>query len=361
MNFVVNNYNVIEIILIPFIVSFFLVYVAKKLANHVGALDMPNERKIHKVATPRLGGLAIFCAFLFGYIAYGALTTQMLSILIGAMIVFVLGLLDDIKPLSAISRFIVQIIAACIVVYYGKLYFDELSILGLYLLPPLWFNKLLSVFFIVGAINAFNLIDGMDGLCSGLSCIYFATIAIIAFILNRLSGLDVILCLIMFGSTLGFLFHNFPPAKIFMGDCGSTFLGFMISVIGLLGFKSATITSLVIPILVLAIPIFDTLFAILRRVIHHKSIGEADKKHLHHQLLKMKFSPRVTILIIYGIDILFSAVSIFYVLGDNQLAIIIYFILLVILLYIVLNTDILFEHHHFGKRGKNASNKKHIS
>ncbi|MBE6148375.1 MAG: undecaprenyl/decaprenyl-phosphate alpha-N-acetylglucosaminyl 1-phosphate transferase [Firmicutes bacterium] len=344
MNFVVNDHNILEILFVTYLVSFVLVFVSKRLAFHIGAIDIPNDRKVHKKPMPRLGGLAVYSAFLFGYIMYGSLTTQMLSILIGSFIIVFLGFIDDVKPLRAKDKLLVQLIVASIVVFYGKLYFDELTILGATLIFPTIINQLISVFFIVGAINAINLIDGLDGLSSGISSIYFATIAIIAFILNQKQGLDVILCLIMLGSTLGFLTHNFPPAKTFIGDCGSTFLGFMIAIIALLGFKVTTITSLVIPLIILAIPIFDTALAILRRVIHHKKIGEPDKQHFHHQLLKMKFSPRVSILIIYGVNILFSAVSIFYVLGDNQIAMVIYIILMILLLYIVINTDILFEH-----------------
>lgn len=352
MNFVVNGHNILEILIITYIVSFLLVFVSKKIALHIGALDIPNNRKVHNKPMPRLGGLAIYGAFLFGYIMYGSITTQMLSILIGTFIIVILGLIDDIKPLKARDKFLVQIIAASIVVFYGKLYFSELTILGLRWIFPTIINQLLSLFFIVAATNAINLIDGLDGLCSGISSIYFSTIAIIAFILNKQQGLDVILCLIMLGSTLGFLTHNFPPAKTFMGDCGSTFLGFMIAVIGLLGFKVTTITSLVVPLCILAIPILDTALAILRRIIHHKKIGEPDKQHFHHQLLRMKFSTRKTILIIYGINILFSAVSIFYVLGDNQVAMVIYIILMILLLYIVVNTDILFEHKKNTKKDK---------
>ena len=292
---------------------------------------------------PRLGGLAIYGAFLFGYIMYGTINTQMISILISSFILVLLGVFDDIKPIRAKVKLLVQIVVALIVVLYGKLYFSEISILGLKLFLPIWLNKAIAVFFIVGAINAINLIDGLDGLCAGISSIYFITISIIALILNKMNGLDTILCIIMLGSTLGFLTHNFPPAKVFMGDCGSTFLGFMIAVIALLGFKGATFTSLVIPVVILAVPIFDTLFAILRRIIHHRSIDEPDMNHLHHQLLKMKFSPKVTILIIYGIDILFSAVSVFYVLGDNQVSMIVYLIMMTLLLYIVVNTDILYD------------------
>ena len=350
MNYVVNNHNIIEILLITFLISFFLVFITKKLAFHVGAVDMPNKRRVNLVPMPSLGGLAIYGAFLFGYIMYGSITTQMISILIGSFLILILGLLDDIKPIRAKHKFIVHIIAAAIVVFYGKLYFDEITILGLNLVFPTIINEIIAIGFIVGAINAINLIDGLDGLCAGISTIYFITVAIIAFILNLKQGLDVILCLIMIGSTLGFLVHNFPPAKTYMGDCGSTFLGFMIAVIALLGFKVTTLTSLVIPLIILAIPIFDTALAILRRLIKHKNIGEPDKEHFHHQLLKMKFSTRTTILIIYGINILFSAVSIFFVLGDNQVAMVIYIILMILLLYIVINTDILFEHK---KKGEN--------
>ena len=344
MNYIINNHNIIEVLLITFLISFFLVFITKKLAFHVGALDMPNERKVHKKPMPRLGGLAIYSAFLFGYMAYGSITTQMISILIGSFIIVMLGIFDDIKPLRAKDKFIFQIIAAMVVIFYGRLYFTEISFLGLKIGFSHLIGQLISLFFIVGAVNAINLIDGLDGLCAGISLIYFITVAIIAFILNRLQGLDIILCLIMIGSTLGFLVHNFPPAKTFMGDCGSTFLGFMIAIIALLGFKVTTLTSLVIPVILLAVPIFDTVLAILRRVIHHKKIGEPDKEHFHHQLLKMRFSPRKTILIIYGINILFSAVSIFYILGDNKTAIIIYIILMLLLLFIVVKTDILFEH-----------------
>ena len=237
-----------------------------------------------------------------------------------------------------------QTIAASIVVVYGKLGFSELTILGLSFHFPMIINDILAIFFIVAITNAINLIDGLDGLSSGISAIYFLTIAVIALITNKLGGIDIILSLIMLGATLGFLFHNFPPAKIFMGDTGSLFLGFMISIIALLGYKVTTFTSLVVPIVVLAIPIFDTLFAILRRLLKGQSVAVADKEHFHHQLLKMKYSPVASILIIYAIDISFAVVSILYVLGDNQFAIAIYVVLMILLLFVVLRTDILFEH-----------------
>jgi UDP-GlcNAc:undecaprenyl-phosphate GlcNAc-1-phosphate transferase len=146
----------------------------------------------------------------------------------------------------------------------------------------------------------------------------------------------------MLGATLGFLLHNFNPASIFMGDSGSLFLGFMISVIGLLGFKATTLTSLIIPICILAIPILDTTLAIFRRLLKGESIGAPDKEHFHHQLLKMKFGVKGTVLMIYAINILFAAVSIFFVLGDKKMAMAIYVVLMLMLLFLVLKTDILF-------------------
>ena len=344
MNLVVNNHNVFLIVFVTFLVSVLLVPIVKKVAEHVGAMDVPNARKVHKKPMPRLGGLAIYMAFSFGYILYGQISTQMISILIGSFLLIIVGIFDDINSVPAKYKFLVQTIAASIVVVYGKLGFSELTILGLSFHFPMIINDILAIFFIVAITNAINLIDGLDGLSSGISAIYFLTIAVIALITNKLGGIDIILSLIMLGATLGFLFHNFPPAKIFMGDTGSLFLGFMISIIALLGYKVTTFTSLVVPIVVLAIPIFDTLFAILRRLLKGQSVAVADKEHFHHQLLKMKYSPVASILIIYAIDIAFAVVSILYVLGDNQFAIAIYVILMILLLFIVLRTDILFEH-----------------
>lgn len=355
MNLLVNNHNIFLIVLVTFLTSLILVPIVKKIAMHVGAMDEPNERKVHKVAMPRLGGLAIFIAFLFGYILYGQISTQMISILIGSFLLIIVGIFDDIKSVPAKYKFLVQIAAAAIVVIYGKLGFSELTFLGFTFVFPQIINDILAIFFIVGITNAINLIDGLDGLSSGISVIYFLTIAIIAVIMNRLGGIDIVLSLIMLGSTLGFLFHNFPPAKIFMGDTGSLFLGFMISVIALLGYKVTTFTSLLVPLLVLAIPIFDTLLAIFRRLLKGQSVATADKEHFHHQLLKMKYSTVASILIIYAIDLTFASVSIFYVLGDNQIAIAIYVVLMILLLFVILRTDILFEHKKKDdnkKRGK---------
>ena len=368
MNLVVNEHNVFVIVIVTLLTSLILVPIIKKVAIHVNAMDEPNARKIHKVPMPRLGGLAIYLAFLLGYMLYGEVSTQMLSILIGGFLLILVGFIDDIKSVPARYKLVVQIIAATIVVLYGDLSFSEVSVFGYKIYFNEFWGSLASIVFIVAITNAINLIDGMDGLAAGISSIYFLTIAIIAFILNRIGGLDVIISLIMLGATLGFLVHNFPPAKIFMGDSGSLFLGFMISVIALLGYKVTTFTSLIVPIVILAIPIFDTIFAILRRLLKGQNIGVADKEHFHHQLLKMRYSQTKSILIIYAIDIAFAVVSIFYILGDNQVAIAIYVALMILLLFVVLKTDILFDHSkkkqvmvsekEENSKGKSRENKK---
>lgn len=352
MNLNVNGHNVFLIVFITFLASAVLVPLAKKCAIHTNALDIPNARKVHKKPIPRMGGLAVFGAFLLGYMLFARSTYQIISILIGGFIIVFIGMIDDIKPVGALPKFIIHIIAACVAVFYGRIIIDYVGVFGLNINFPVPLNYIITIFFIVAITNAINLIDGLDGLSSGISSIYFLTIVIIAFILDRKEGLDTILSLIMLGATLGFLVHNFYPAKIFIGDSGSYFLGYIISIIALLGYKGTTLTTLIIPIVILAIPIFDTGLAILRRALKGQGIGTPDKEHFHFQLLKMRFSVPASVLIIYGINILFASVSIFYVLGDQKIAIAVYIALMVLLLFLVLKTDILFEHKNKEKRGK---------
>ena len=345
MKYLINNHNIFIIVLITFLATVILMPIIKKVAIHVNAVDYPNSpRKIHKKPMPRLGGVAIFLSFMLGYMLFAQTNSIMISILIGSFLLILAGSVDSITPLKARYQLIVHIIAASIVVIYGNLVLNDVSLLGLNIHFNEPFNYLITILFIVTFINVMNLIDGLDGLAAGISSIYFLTISIIAFMLNQLGGLDVILALIMLGSTLGFLVYNFPPASCFLGNCGSDFLGFIIGVIGLLGFKGATLTSIVIPICILAIPILDTVFAIFRRLLKGEGIFTPDKEHFHHQLLKMKFSPKTSILIIYFITSLFSAVSIFFALGDKKQAMIIYIILMLLLIFIVMKTDILFKH-----------------
>ena len=342
--------EIIKILLIitaTFIVTALIVPFIKKVAIHVGALDIPNERKVHSKPMPRLGGLAMFLGFLFSYMIFGEPSSTMNSILIGSFIVVLTGTVDDIKPLKSSVKFIAQMVAAIIISCYGKLLIQDITAFGLYFDLGI-LSYPITIFFILGCLNCINLIDGLDGLAAGISAIYFATIGIISIIMGK-TGLDFVLTFIMLGSVLGFLVHNFHPATIFAGDSGSLFMGFMVAVIALLGFKSVTLTSLIIPLLILAVPILDTIFAILRRLIKGEKISKPDKKHSHHQLLKKNFSHRQTVLIIYAIDILFAFASIIYVLHDQKIGYVIYAILTIIVLTFVLTTDIVVDQEHISR------------
>lgn len=341
MNFIVNGYNVFIIILTTFLTSLILTHLMIKISKNMNIMDIPNERSVHKKPTPLLGGIAIFLSFLFGFILFGNQNPLMISILIASFLILLLGIFDDIKPIKARYKFVIHILVALIVVFYGGLKLTHVDIFGLSLNFK-WMSPYITILIIAGIINAVNLIDGLDGLCAGISSIYFLTIGVIALILNKFNGLDIILSFIMLGATLGFLVFNYPPAKIFMGDTGSTFLGLMISVIMLLGFKTVTLTSLLIPLVLLILPITDTLFAIIRRALNKKPIGQADKEHIHHQLLK-HLSTRKTILVIYVVDLIFSVVSIFYAIGKKKEMIIFYILLMFILLYLVFKTNVIFK------------------
>lgn len=334
--------KIIGLVAVPFLFVLAMIPYIKKIANKINAVDMPTGgRHVHTKPTPKLGGLGIFAGFLLGYMIFGTHSSVMNAVLIGSFIIILVGVVDDITELGPLTQFIGQLLAASVLVFYGGLVIKNLSAFGLYIDFGI-ISPFITLFFILGSINCINLIDGLDGLSGGISSIYFLTIGIIAIIQNK-TGLDFVLTFVMLGSTLGFLVYNFHPASIFAGDCGSNFMGFMISVIALLGFKNVTVTSLFIPIMILALPIFDTFCAIIRRALKHEPLFKGDKFHIHHQLLNRNFSQRQTVFIIYFIDMLFAFASIVYVLNDNTLGYIVYGILLIIVLFFVFKTNIIFD------------------
>ncbi len=360
-------FEVLKIVVIVAAFTALLFPMVKWISYHVGALDYPNERKVHKKPMPVMGGLMIYLGFLFGYMLFAPQSTQMLAILIASFIVVITGILDVIKPLRAREKLVGQVVAALIIVFYGKILLNDISFFGYYF-DFGWLAYPITIVFIVAVMNCINLIDGLDGLADGISMIFFITIGVLAFIMHNLGSLEITIAFIMIGACLGFLIFNFNPAKIFMGEIGSMFLGFMIAVVCLLGFKAVTLTSLVVPMLILAIPILDTLFAILRRIIHHKPIYEADKQHLHHQLLNKKFSQKTTVLIIYAVSILFSSASVFYVLKDKKIGAIIYIILVLLITWVVLTTNIVTDNAklnlkkiHFPVKKKDNVKKKTLN
>ncbi len=340
--------NILLMVLIPFIFVVLVIPVVKKIALHIGAIDVPDKRKVHKAPMPRIGGLGIYAGFLLGYMFFGEQTTMMNSILIGSFILLITGIMDDIKPLKARYKLIGQLLAVLIVVFYGGILLKDISIFG-FNMNFTWSSYPITILFILGCINCMNLIDGLDGLAGGISSIFFLTIGIIAYLQGR-TGLTVVITFIMLGSTLGFLVHNFNPAKIFMGDTGSMFLGFIIAVITLLGFKSIITSSIIIPLCILIVPILDTMCAIIRRKLKGESIGTPDKSHFHHQLLRRNFGVKGTVLMIYLITALFSTASIIWLLVDHELGYIIYTILMIALIVFVFKTDILVEHNKKEKK-----------
>ncbi|SFL88652.1 UDP-GlcNAc:undecaprenyl-phosphate GlcNAc-1-phosphate transferase [Paenibacillus sp. 1_12] len=289
------------------LIALLMTPLVKRFAFWVGAVDAPNHRKVHSRIMPRLGGLAIFIAFVGAYfvVSPAVQSDVALGLLVGGAIVVLVGALDDRFDLSPRIKLLGQIIAACVVVYSGVV-IDLVNVpFGDTMISLTWLSVPLTIFWIVGVTNAINLIDGLDGLSAGVSGIAITTILVLALMMGNVTV--VLLSVILLGSIIGFLFYNFHPAKIFMGDSGALFLGFALATLSILGFKQSIVLSLLVPIMILGVPISDTLFAILRRWVNKTPISKPDKSHLHHCLLQLGFSHRITVLIIYGIASIFGA------------------------------------------------------
>jgi UDP-GlcNAc:undecaprenyl-phosphate/decaprenyl-phosphate GlcNAc-1-phosphate transferase len=302
-------YMVYLTLLICFVTSVLVTPLVKKLAFKIGATDRPNQRKVHQKIMPRLGGLAIYIGFIVGILFLDPDNAYEIPILLGSVIIIVTGFLDDLFELPAKVKLAGQLLAASVVVFGGV----QVEYINLPFGSQLEFGFLsipLTILWIVGITNAINLIDGLDGLAAGVSAIALITMSWMAI----LKG-DVFVTsmgFILLGSILGFLIYNFHPAKIFMGDTGALFLGYMISVLSLLGFKNVTAISFIVPVIILGVPISDTFFAIIRRIVKKKPLSAPDKSHLHHCLLRLGYSHRQTVLIIYGMSAAFGVAAIIF-------------------------------------------------
>ncbi len=313
-------------LILCFIASLILTPIVKKFAFLVGATDQPNHRKVHQKIMPRLGGLAIYISFIIGVIVLQPTDQYAWPILIGSVIIIVTGLIDDLTELSAKWKFAGQLLAAVVVVLGGvRVEFINLPFGG-----ELEFGYMsipLTIFWIVGVTNAINLIDGLDGLAAGVSTIALITISGMAFLKGDIFAMSIGLIVIV--STLGFLVYNFHPAKIFMGDTGALFLGYIISVLALLGFKNVTAISLIIPVIILGVPLSDTFFAIIRRIVQKKPLSAPDKSHLHHCLLRIGFTHRQTVLLIYAMAAMFGLAAFIFSMSTMWGAIIVGAVILV--------------------------------
>ena len=313
--------NIAIAFILAFVVTFVTTPYTMKIANKVGAIDIPkDERRAHKKAIPKFGGPAVILGFLVSTIyllivmsmenSINIFGTQeywkkLLGFLLGIIVISIFCIVDDIKTIKPITKLIGQVLGAICIVVSG------IRINGI-TLPFLNFPEmheitsvLITIAWIIIVTNAINLIDGLDGLSSGISVISAISLLVI-FVLNGSSLISIVLITALAGALVGFLPFNFTPARTFIGDTGSNFLGFMLAVVSILGVsKTYTAAVIVLPVIVLGLPIFDVLFAIARRVIKNKSIRAAfrpDKGHLHHRLVKKGFTQRQAVLILYGLS-----------------------------------------------------------
>ena len=297
--------KLITIFIIALIATAIATPVAIWIAPKIGAMDIPKDnRRVHKTAIPRFGGIAIYCGIITAFIALRPLSVQTRGLLIGASFILVMGIIDDLKDMKPIVKLICQLAAAFI------LWISDIRIVGFtnpftgnFVELPLVLTLIVTLIWIVGITNTINLIDGLDGLAGGITFIASLSVAYTAYYKNMHETLTLVLAIA--GACLGFLIYNFHPAKIFMGDAGSQLLGFLMSSVALIGIapsKSAMLFATIVPVLILALPIFDTTFAIVRRAVNHRPIMQADKGHIHHRIMAMGFGQRRTALALYSIS-----------------------------------------------------------
>lgn len=307
---------------VPFCLSTLLIPLVKKVSIKTEAWAKQNERTIHHGIISRIGGIAIFIAFSVGLALFFKADRSILGIYLASSLMFLIGLWDDFLDLPAKFKFLLQVGCAMILLVFG-VRVDTLRVLGVPITNTM-ITSIFTILWVVGITNAINFLDGLDGLCGGMILVVLSVVCSISIVDQR--GDIVLLSLIMMGSILGFLLYNSHPASIFMGDCGSLFLGCMIASISLLGFKSSTMMTLSFPILILILPIIDTFSAILRRKIKHIPFDQADRSHLHHQLMA-RFGQTTSVLIMCAITFGFG-MSAFVYIHDRRIGILLMFILM---------------------------------
>ncbi len=334
--FTTNSVFIILALAVAFLISFSTTPAVIALANKIKAIDVPkDERRVHKKPIPLIGGLAIFYGFVISVLCFAVIDRPTMGILIGSTIMVTVGVIDDMRDLNAKVKLLFQILSALIVVYFGIEVQYVANPLANWIGPKyinlgLW-SIPLTVVWIVGVTNAVNLIDGLDGLAVGVSSI--ASVALLSLTIISQNLNVAILIAALAGAGFGFLPYNFNPAKIFMGDTGSTFLGFVLACISIQGLmKMYAIISFAVPVLILGLPIFDTVFAILRRIAKKKPIMSPDRGHLHHRLLDMGFSQRQTVTILYTLTSLLCLTAVVMALKDALRGLILVFAVLFVLI-----------------------------
>lgn len=334
--------RIIETMLISVAVAFVTTPLSIRIANKYGIIDKPkDERRVHKIPVPRFGGMGIFLGSMAALVIPAGMNQKILVAMLGGLLMYLLGIIDDIFDIKPVVKFGGQVLIASIVYalgiritfisnYFGSAKVDS----DANLILSAGVGYLITVLWIVGITNAVNLMDGLDGLAAGSTAIMALSLAYIAYIHGtRLGSMPVCIALVaVAGGCIGFLPYNFSPAKTFMGDGGALYLGYMIAVLSVISpLKQATVVGALVPILTLAVPIFDTMFAMLRRTLKHESIMHADKGHLHHHLMAAGFGQRRSVLIMYGIVGIMGIVA---VLISRELYKDAFFLFLIALLYL---------------------------
>lgn len=309
---------VVAALVVALVVTMVVMPLVRRLAIRLGAIDMPgkagtdSERHLHTQPTPRMGGLAIFLGFCISMARFVQLNSQLTTMLAGALIIVVLGMVDDVKNLPAWLKLIFQIVAAVVAVSGG-------SVIR-YLSAPAWlaesghlnlgiFSVPVTVLWVVLITNAVNLIDGLDGLAAGVSAISSVCLLVVA--LGYSDMTVAVICGALAGSCIGFLPYNISPARIFMGDTGSTFIGFILAVASIQGlFKIYALISFAVPFFILGLPIFDVCFAVISRVSHGESPMKADRKHVHYRLLDMGLTKQQTVAVLYIVSGILGLVAV---------------------------------------------------
>ncbi len=305
--------NLIITLAVAFAISFATTPIAKSFAHKVGAIDIPDdERRIHKQPIPRLGGLAIFLGFVLSVVLFSVIDRQLQGVLLGAVVVVVVGVIDDIVQLKAMVKLVFQILAALIAVYHGvKIEFlSTLNFFGSGDFFSLGFLSIpITIFWIVAITNSVNIIDGLDGLAVGVSAISSIVMLVISIVVAD-NNIAIVMAGLV-GACLGFMPYNMNPAKIFMGDSGSLLLGYVLATVSIIGlFKFYALVSFVVPFLVVAFPLFDTTFAFFRRILKGQSPMHADRGHLHHRLIDMGLSQKQAVAILYSVSAVLGLVAV---------------------------------------------------
>lgn len=351
------------------VVTIALTPLARKLAIKLDAIDYPSARRVNMLPIPRMGGVAIFGGILaalavagfgvyaFGwvdpFIDYNGIEVNYWGVLLGTVLIFLVGAVDDVVDLNPKAKMLGQIVAACVVAGSGLLFSSIHNPFGEGYIEFGWVAYPLTVLYLVAFANVINLIDGLDGLAAGITGISAITILLFAVLTGRFDA--ALFSVILVGVCAGFLKSNFFPASIFMGDSGALLLGFSLGVISLFAVaRSALFVSLLVPILAAGVPILDTFFAIVRRKREHRPIDEADKGHIHHRLMRAGFSQRATVLIMWAWTALLAACGVIITWADNLVRIPIFLIACAVTAYAIVKLRLLGDalSHHFNPRRK---------